>query len=79
MIHRTGAMRIPPMQPVMWSVIQEGGSASDWVLTPTVPSRVDQVASAATDFVRIRTWETPVKFFHVSLTQVFTGTCEPIG
>jgi hypothetical protein len=65
----------------IWRIVQNGGVANDYVLVPTSAFSDDVISAgraAATDFLRIRAWNTKpqVTFIRFGLSVLWTGTCE---
>jgi hypothetical protein len=61
-------------EPLRWQRVQEGSGASDFVAV----RRDADLASAATDFIRIRDWDRKPRptFLLFELSAIVTGTCE---
>jgi hypothetical protein len=77
----TGAIRFGSAKPDQWLVVQQGGPANDFVAVPNVAGGQRLVAAAATDFIRVRAWSEmkgKVLFIKYQLSQMITGTCDPI-
>jgi hypothetical protein len=79
----TGAVTHRNGSRTMWSVVQRGSRVNDYVLTkPTAPyGPSDRImASAATDFIRIRAWgeQSLVRLLAFSLSTFASGPCEVV-
>jgi hypothetical protein len=79
----TGAISYSVGTRLIWRIIQKGDDKNDHVLTPPSPVYGEPetiLASAATDFIRVRDWasQSRVTFVAFSLSTFVTGTCEVV-
>jgi hypothetical protein len=82
----TGAVRMGNQPPVQWIVAQKGNDSNDTILVPPRdPDEqsnfgVEDLADAATDFIRIRQWKdsNAILFIRYGLDTIVSGTCVPI-